>query len=1448
LHTLSLQAQSGGTLNRNSSATQVLPFFGTRILTLVVLAWVLTSCGHSDRGKELLGTATAAVTETKRFTIKLPTSVGVTQVALGANAVLQIDDRVQVVTTSGGFAPNTNAGNSTTNLGVDSKSGGITSVAPVVLRDRAQVTGNVTSAGNVTLSNGATISGQTLQNSAVPLQTLAFDVAFPTATTGITLQPDQSASAVPGAFTNMTLGSRSRLSLSAGNYTSDSLDIEPQATLALDTTTGPILLFVKNNIIFRGSLSITGPTDRFFLASASTASFAIESPFTGTLVAPDASVRMGVGSTPHRGSVFAKSIELDPDVRFTFAPFSAWDQITFAVVPEFDCFEQRQTSSIAVFGYVNPNARAVSVTVGADNQLTPGLQDRRQPTTFLAGKHANAFAVTWLSFEPMWHLQGFDVSVDRTRVCPSQLEFSSVADATVKKATPLANFGSTADLHASSDEYALVSFDKQSIRTALGVAGIVQSARLEVTLANTSNVSQLEILPMKVAWTESGATWSCANDTNPAATAEVCRALDAWQMNRRDGTLDNPWQGPLATKNTGTVQGTTVSFDVTRDLQRFLGGESHRFPAAWVIQSASPTATVLNARETGAATAPRLVIQAARITDFDIGSTPLSFVVDPTVSPSMPDFPAFSDGIPRPVAAVVDPSGNMAPFTVNELLVQTDDSAQLAAIRARWNAQEVATSTLSVLGAPGFHVLRIDPSRANPATIVPNIQTMVSAFTGQYRVSSDAALRLLAIATDEATRGTAVGVNWIPLGGSLTTQGLLIDKVVTDGTAMSFPVTPTPVPSSNDFLWPHFINAGVTNAWRELACAGKLSRTVKVAIIDAGFALKDVDLAPGTGTRLAFPPWACPGSQDCANPFPCHLDGASNSCPWHGTHTTNAGFGEPGNAYASAGPGGPVSNVTMYVGEGDPITVGLNLGTLLATGADIINFSNDVPIPGPLAATINIPGEVSTELARLTGKLVFAIAGNDGKNVDSQVCVSLRVPTSEIFPGIFSGDVTIAELCAEDTWHFPCENDGVHCVGGTNFADKERAPKSNFGTDGGEGSVTYYATGTILASKDPANQALGSMYTPKFGTSYSSPFAAGIAALTWAANRGQSAGQVEACLGASFSGGPQGRFITADTAVLCALGSPANLPPVVEITSPTDGAAFNPGSLVLRGVVGDCEDSTPPGLLTWSSDAEGGLGQSSSGGNLAYTPGSTGLRTITAKALDSQGAQGSASVRISIKPAPPDVRIVVPRNDGTTTFVGLPTGFVAAIAGTGLAATTLVDCTNCSWTGTQNGLDFIANLQGANIQPTFTSAGSGTVTASSSNAFGSGSATRRVTIISDGKVHVKITQPTPDSTTFAQVTDGQSITLSAVATTSNGQFTWLAGLTPPASGGKGGTAPTIVGGPSSLATVTWTPMLGLGNCEGPIEGTLTVQFVDSLGNTVSDTIGILVNSSFCLPT
>ncbi|HXT98809.1 MAG TPA: S8 family serine peptidase [Polyangia bacterium] len=1415
-----------------------------RALTGMGLALV-AAAGCSRPGTPGAGASADALTTirgalsatTQRVTVALQSGTGFDTVGVAATDTLLISDRARVQFASTTLAPIANSGATQTQLGYDTKVGTVTSSAAVTLLDRVQVAGDVVSAGAVHLGNSDVISGAVRQNAAVSFDRFSWSVSLPASGAVVTVPVNGSRSIAAGSYAAVTVYSGATLSLAAGTYFMDSLDIEPQARLAVDTRAGNVLVYVRSGLTYRGSTVYTGPNNRLLLAYLGTASPAFDKSPDATVVAPSSSVRLGVGGSPYSGAIYARAVQLDPDVKFTLRTYAGWNAFSFDVEPRFECVSQRPGGSafVGLFGYRNPKTSAVTIPVGANNQFTPGVADRKQPTVFAPGTHDNLFAVTWVTHPANWTLNGMVAAIDTTKVCPANTSFAAAADTTVKASDVHAAFGANATLEVGAGEYALVSFDRTAIANFLGPNQSIASASLVLTLPAVTPSGPIEAIAMRNGWTEAGATWSCANDTDPAPATETCARADKWKMQRRDGTWDNPWerQSPTPTPNLGTVQGTTLVFDVTADAQAFFGVDRFTNTPSWVIQAPGAAALVaqLSAHEAGAAVAPQLVITPFTFTDYDASDdnddqdAPLSFAVDTTIVPQNPPLPSPTPGGPdRPLVAMVAADGTEIDFTDSELVVLTNSAAELSAIQSRLGATVVFQSPFATPDLGQVTLLHIDPTRADPTALVPALLARIPGMRGRNRLSSDNALRLLAAASDESGRGSRVFLDFSLASADVTVSSLAARSVFDGGPGDTLASTFSS--SDNDFDWAYFGTDmhDVPRAWKLFLGSGRfLEPRIKVTVLDGGFRLDKLDGLEGV--TLAQPP--CP-EPNCPNPSPCQ---GGFSCPWHGTNTVNSGFAEPGNFLGGGGPGWPALNgdgkdLTLAWSAADPLSYSVNGVADLFRGTDLLSMSFGEDIPAGVCATgVCTALELMTKTISADGTLQLAAAGNGGFDDDRLQCFSVKIPLSDVASGIFGGSGKPARIKScpfESTFTWPCESWGVDCVDGSLFTSHDRDPKSNFGSK--KGTIAYRASFTTLdAGIDTAND--NNFYVQQsMGTSESTPLVAGIAKLIWTAVPAMSVGDVEACLSAA------GEFVVASSALRCALGSPANFPPAVQINFPGDQTQIDAPPLggvpdiVLNAAADDFEDG-PIGTITWVVNGTV-VGTSASNSDLTYTPPAPGMYTIVAQAQDSTGAVGSATVHVSVSPSPPGLTILKPEHPNGAHFQaisGLPVDLSASVWNR------INFCSNVTWSAIMGTTPVFTNVAGCAQQQTFTAPSPPaqvTLTANYSDAGGSASQSVTIDVVDDGLAHVKIMSPAigPDGLRHIQAGKPTTLAASSVRVPAGPTFTWTTQI--------GTQDIVIVGGPTATTTATFS----LGNAHCTATGTLNVMTADASGGPVHDSV------------
>lgn len=590
--------------------------------------------------------------------------------------------------------------------------------------------------------------------------------------------------------------------------------------------------------------------------------------------------------------------------------------------------------------------------------------------------------------------------------------------------------------------------------------------------------------------------------------------------------------------------------------------------------------------------------------------SPLALAVNPTIIPATSELPPLDGVNPRPLAAIVDERGHQAEFVENELVLVTDEQTLLDDFLARWNGVEISSYDPDDAGLTGAvqHLIRIDTTVADSSNILSDLLTLDPDARGALQVSSEAGLDLLAASAAEAVDGLTIGVNWVGRGSSISTRSTTEAASGSDGFNSSGPTY-----NPNAFDW-HFLNTGstqdigVTEAWWLLEQTGRTANKVKIAILDMGFS--NTAELPTPFTAISNVPFV--SAMEQSNLLGCSGGGG---CPWHGTNVAGTAFGRIDNSFGAAGVAGQVAQPILVFTLYDFFTSMAAVVEALAAGAKVVNMSYGAGVPAAFSFTV-IPFELTTGAASLAAVL-FASAGNDGANVDAEDCFI---------------------VCWEETLWTPCENIGVDCVGGLAVDSVFRAGGSNYGHEG----VDIFAPYTVLVGPDPANPS--NTASAVSGTSFSSPYAAGVAALIWAANPGLSAAQVRSILYETAHTSPSSvvdHYVNAQEAVRRALGS------VIVIQAPLDGASVARGTTIgFQTFILEGGRGTP--TVTWSSSIDGviGTGASISRNNLSF-----GTHTITATAVWADTTTASDTVQLTITNNPPVMNIVTPA-DGAHFFQG----------------------------------------------------------------------------------------------------------------------------------------------------------------------------------------------------
>jgi hypothetical protein len=770
--------------------------------------------------------------------------------------------------------------------------------------------------------------------------------------------------------------------------------------------------------------------------------------------------------------------------------------------------------------------------------------------------------------------------------------------------------------------------------------------------------------------------------------------------------------------------------------------------------------------------------------------------VTPSLRPAVQNLPSLSAGGPgRRVLRVAPSGGSPADFVAGELIVSARDRGALHRIARRLHARIVKTVDPRTAGikADPVSLLRIDTRRAPTAGLSERLRSLGRGARGRLRISSRSGLRLLAAAAAEAQRGTRVGINW------LTQPQAFEDRTTTEAPTGEGGYVP------NAFSWTYmraaFPSLGAAEAWRTLSIANKLDNKVDIAILDGGFK-PNADFPAGTSVLSVVPGVDGLGQENLFQ----------GSKPWHGTNVAEVAAAVPDNGFGVAGPAGPVARLHLVYTTGD-MFMGINaVLTAVADGADILNMSYSLPVPATLSFSV-LPFEAVTEGAYLSGHLLFASAGNDADDVDAEDCFG---------------------VCWEEEWYAPCENAGVICVGGLSSGSDWRDPNSNWGEESCESKFCNVDIfGPYYVWKGPDPDAPQNAARLGRGTSYSSPYVAGVAALIWAADPDLSAKQVRKILFSTAAGSPDptvDRVVNAAAAVRRALGS-GNVAPKVTITAPSPGTPVPYGGLNLIDLKASAVDVEPGCCtITWSSDKDGFLG---AGASVATTLGKLGTHIVTATATDSGGATATASIPLTAVNLPPTPKITAP---GRLAFLLRNVPYTIAGEASDPNQSGKLPCSALKWTSSNAG-DSAFPATGCQLQATFTTFGPRIITLTATDEKGQTAKTTR-------SFNVQF-DPPPQSPPFVDITNpaagasldpGTPIKLTATATDPDGStelsYEWSV---------KVGTTTKVLG---TTKEMWWTPGHDVSfNCGGAT-ATLTFKATDPDG-TGSASVPIAVRYEPC---
>ncbi len=261
-----------------------------------------------------------------RFSLSYPTFAKPTEVFLSATSRLTLDDRV----TAGeeGESPFVSSiGPETSEFGAGVRVyGNVTSEGNVdFLRSNSTVYGDVKTEGVLVRQNNVSIHGATLQGVDIDSSELEWDVEWPSsAVTDVSLPPDTPNTQVaPGVYDALQVFSRATATFTSGSYFFNSFVVEPQAHLKMDTSRGPIQIYVKDVLRLHVGLEFANEEhEQVLFAYLGHQAALFEEALHAAVIAPNGPVELRRPSSglAHNGAFFGKDVHVFSDATVHFEP------------------------------------------------------------------------------------------------------------------------------------------------------------------------------------------------------------------------------------------------------------------------------------------------------------------------------------------------------------------------------------------------------------------------------------------------------------------------------------------------------------------------------------------------------------------------------------------------------------------------------------------------------------------------------------------------------------------------------------------------------------------------------------------------------------------------------------------------------------------------------------------------------------------------------------------------------------------------------------------------------------------------------------------------------------------------------------------------------------------------------------------------------------------------
>jgi len=270
---------------------------------------------------------TVLPTTNTEFKVLTPRSSGIADMLISSTSRVTIDDRSTLAKVA---KPSrvANLGTNTLEFGAGVKAyADVTSIGSLnFLRSGSSISGSLTTSGTINQQNNVTIGGPVKTNANVQSTETKWSVSWPNSgVNNVVSRPPDSPNfeVVPGEYDSIQAFSRSTITFRSGTYFINSLILEPQAHFRVDTSAGPVLIYVKNTLTLRVGLEyVAGPRGQVLFGYLGTQPALFEEALVASVVAPLSAIelRRPASLLPHEGSFFGKEVHVFSDATVLHLP------------------------------------------------------------------------------------------------------------------------------------------------------------------------------------------------------------------------------------------------------------------------------------------------------------------------------------------------------------------------------------------------------------------------------------------------------------------------------------------------------------------------------------------------------------------------------------------------------------------------------------------------------------------------------------------------------------------------------------------------------------------------------------------------------------------------------------------------------------------------------------------------------------------------------------------------------------------------------------------------------------------------------------------------------------------------------------------------------------------------------------------------------------------------